>query len=54
VSAFSMSSLSSWFILILQDPSLSYIGPKIFLNILRSDIVRCCSYLIILGVVIVT
>jgi hypothetical protein len=38
-----MSSLSSWFILILQDPSLSCTGPKIFLNILRSNILRFCS-----------
>jgi len=33
MSAFPMSSFNSWFILILQDPSLSCTGPKIFLNI---------------------
>jgi hypothetical protein len=43
MSAFPISSLSSWFILILQDPSLSCSGPKSFLNILRSNILRCCS-----------
>jgi len=33
--AFPMSPFNSWFILILQDPSLSCTGPKIFINILR-------------------
>jgi hypothetical protein len=37
ISAFPISSFSSWFILILQDPSSFCTGPKIFLNILRSD-----------------
>ena len=41
MSALPMSSFNSWFILILQDPSLSCTGPKIFLNILRSNILRC-------------
>ena len=41
--AFSVSSFSSWFILILQDPSSFCTGPKIFLNILRSNILRYCS-----------
>jgi len=43
MSAFFISSFSSWFILILQDPSLFYTGPKIFLNILCSNILRYCS-----------
>jgi hypothetical protein len=43
LSAFPIISLSSWFIRIFQDPPLSYIGAKIFLNILRSNILRCCS-----------
>ena len=47
MSAFPMSSFNSWFILILQDPSLSCTGPKIFLNILRSNILRCRSSLVV-------
>ena len=47
MSAFPMSSFNSWFILILQDPSLSCTGPKIFLNILRSNILRCCLSLVV-------
>ena len=38
ISAFSINSLSSWFIPILQDPPSFCTGPKIFLNILRSNI----------------
>jgi hypothetical protein len=34
---------SSQFVLILQDPSSFCTGPKIFLNIQRSNILRCCS-----------
>ena len=37
MSAFPMNLFNSWFILILQNPSLSCTGPKIFLNILRSN-----------------
>jgi len=47
MSAFPMSSFNSWFILILQDPSLSCTGPNIFLSILRSNILRCCSSLVV-------
>jgi hypothetical protein len=47
MSACPMSSFNSWFILILQDPSLSCTGPKIFLNILRSNILSCCSSLVV-------
>ena len=43
ISEFSIDSFSSWFILILQDQSSFYTGPKIFLNILRSNILSCCS-----------
>jgi hypothetical protein len=43
LSAFSISSFSWRFILILQDPSSFCTGPKIFLNILRSNIPRHCS-----------
>ena len=40
-----MSSFSSWlFFLILQIPFSSCIGPKIFLNIFRSNILNCCSF----------
>ena len=42
-SAFSINSFSSWFILILQDSSSFCTGPKIFLNILCSDILSCFS-----------
>ena len=35
MSAFSMNSFNSWFILILHDTSLSCTGPRIFLSILR-------------------
>ena len=38
MSAFPMSSFSSWFILILHDPSLSCTGPKMFLNIFIAQI----------------
>jgi hypothetical protein len=37
-----MSSFSSWFFLILQIPLSSWIGPKIFLNIFRSNTLNCC------------
>jgi hypothetical protein len=40
MSAFSFSSFSSWFVLIPQYPSSFYTGSKIFLNILRSSILR--------------
>jgi hypothetical protein len=40
MSAFSISSFSSCFILILHDPSSFCTGSKIFLNILRSYILR--------------
>jgi hypothetical protein len=43
MSAFSISSFSSWFTLILQHPSSFYTGPKISLNIPRSNILRYCS-----------
>jgi len=44
MSAFPMSSYSSWFFLILQNPFSSCTGPKIFLSIFRSNILSCCSY----------
>jgi len=47
MSAFSINSFNSWFILILHDPSLSCTGPRIFLSILRSNILRCCSSLVV-------
>jgi hypothetical protein len=47
MSACPISSLNSWFVLIFQDPSLSCTGPKIFLNILRSNILMCCSSLVV-------
>jgi hypothetical protein len=42
MSAFVIGSFSSWCILILHSSFCT--GPKIFLNILRSDILRYCSY----------
>ena len=42
VSAFPMSSSSSWFFLILQIPFSSCTGPKVSLNIFRSNIRNCC------------
>jgi len=44
MSAFPMSSFSSWFFLILQIPFLSCTGLKIFLNIFRSNILIYCSF----------
>jgi hypothetical protein len=44
MSAFPMSSFSSRFFLILQIPFSSFTGPKIFLNIFRSNILNCCSF----------
>jgi hypothetical protein len=44
MSAFSTSSFNSWFFLILQSPFFSCTGPKIFLNIFRSNILSCCSF----------
>ena len=44
MSAFPMSSFSSWFFLILQNPFSSCTGPKIFLNIFLSNILNCCSF----------
>jgi len=44
LSALRMSSFSSWFFLILQVPFSSCTGPKIFLNIFRSNILNCCSF----------
>jgi hypothetical protein len=40
---FFIRSFSSWFILILQNPSSFCTGPKIFLSILRSNILSYCS-----------
>ena len=36
--------ISSWFFLILQIQFSSCTGPKIFLNIFRSNILNCCSF----------
>ena len=44
MSGLPMSSFSSWFFLILQIPFSSCTGPKIFLNIFRSNILNCCSF----------
>jgi hypothetical protein len=44
MSAFPVSSFSSWFFLILQIPFSSCTGPKIFVNIFRSNILNCCSF----------
>ena len=44
ISAFPISSFSSWFFLILQIPFSSCNGPKIFLNIFRTNILNCCSF----------
>jgi len=44
MSAFPISSFSSWFFLILQIPFSPCIGRKIVLNILRSNILNCCSF----------
>ena len=44
VSAFPISSFSSWFFLILQIPFSSCTGPKIVLNIFRSNILTCYSF----------
>jgi hypothetical protein len=44
ISAFPISSFNSWFFIILQIPSSSCIGPKIFLNIFRSNIYSCFSF----------
>ena len=41
-----MSSFSSWFFLILQNPFSSCIGPKIFLSIFSSDILSCSFWLV--------
>ena len=43
-SALPMSSFSSWFFLISQVQFSSCTGPKIFLNIFRSNILNCCSF----------
>jgi hypothetical protein len=43
MSALSTSSLSTSFILILEDPSSFCTGQKIFLNIIRLNILRLCS-----------
>ena len=44
MSSFPMSSFSSWFFLILQNPFSSCTGPKIFLSTFRSNILSCCSF----------
>jgi len=44
MSAFPISSFSSWFFLILQIPFSSCTGLKISLNIFRSNIPNCCSF----------
>ena len=44
MSAFPMSSFSSWFFLILQNSFSSCTGPKSFLSIFRSNILSCCSF----------
>ena len=46
MSAFRMSSFSSWFFLILQNPFLSCTGPEIFLSIFCSNILSCSFRLV--------
>jgi len=50
MSALLISSSSSWFLLLLQVPFSSFIGPHIFLKIFRSNILNCCSFLLVLRI----